>query len=92
MKILKVIIFLFLMSDAIYANEKWISLESPNEKANSKTTPIIKNKTTQIDISQIKPVKNMLDRLKIAKYFLDKEANRQKPKKLIEQKKWFKLN
>jgi len=84
--------FLFLIFDAIYANEKWISLESADKKVNSKTALVVKDKTIQIDINQIKPVKNMLNRLEIVKYFLDKETNRQKSKKLVEQKKWFKLN
>lgn len=92
MKILKIIMFLFLIFDAIYANEKWISLESADKKVNSKTALVVKDKTIQIDINQIKPVKNMLNRLEIVKYFLDKETNRQKSKKLVEQKKWFKLN
>ena len=92
MKILKVIVFLFLISDAVCADKKWIPLEPIDKKVNSKTTLVVKDKTIQIDISQIKPVKNMLNRFEIVKFFLDKETDRQKSKKLVERKKWFKLN
>ena len=89
MRILKFFLFLFFLFSVVDANEKWISLKSADEKIHPRTIPVTKNTNTQIDINQIKPVKNMLDKIKIAKYFLDKEVTQQKP---AEQKRWFKLN
>lgn len=91
MKVLNILLFLFFISFSLNANEKWISLDATQTKASPKKSVSYlekQDKDIQVDITQIKPVKNMLDRIKIAKYFLDKKPQVKKSK---EQKNWFKL-
>lgn len=76
------LIFITFSSISLYANENWIKIES--------TTKTKATKTKQdIDLSQIKPINNMIQKATVVKQLLDVVSK--KEKQTTNDKKWFAL-
>jgi hypothetical protein len=85
MSAVKIILFLILILSSLDADKKWISLKA---KDKLKQDVPIKQKPQQINLNKIKPIKAMMQRVQIARYFLEKTTIK---KEIKAKKNWFVL-
>lgn len=89
MKIVRLVFIIFFISIGLDANEKWISFEKETKKEQPKATTQ-NSKNMQINLANLNPAQRMINKIKLAKYFLDRVPQKKQSSKQ-EQKKWFKI-
>ena len=84
MKIKSLILLLIFIAINLYADKNWIKIESTNKVQTPKS-----NTKTDLNLSQIQPLNNILKNVTLVKKLLDQKREKEP---VTNEKNWFVLN